>query len=31
MDHLQQTWHANRGRLLLRIRGPVPFETLQTF
>ena len=24
---LQRVWHANRGRLLLRTPGPVPFGT----
>ena len=25
IKHLQRVWHANRGRLLLRTPGPVPF------
>ena len=24
IEHLRRVWHADRGRLLLRIRGPVP-------
>ena len=26
IDHLQRVWHADRGRLLLRTPGPVPFK-----
>ena len=25
IEHLRQVWHADRGRLLLRTPGPVPF------
>ena len=27
IDHLRRVWHADRGRLLLRTPGPVPFGT----
>ena len=27
IEHLQQSWQADRGRLLLRTPGPVPFGT----
>ena len=27
IEHLQRVWHADRGRLLLRTPGPVPFGT----
>ena len=26
VEHLQRMWHTNRGRLLLRIPGPVPLR-----
>ena len=28
---MQRVWHANRGRLLLRTPGPVPFWDLHVF
>ena len=31
IGHLQQVWHADRGRLLLRTPGPVPLWDLQMF
>ena len=31
IEHLQRVRHANRGRLLLRTPGPVPFWDLQVF
>ena len=31
IEHLQQVWHANRGRLLLRTPGPVPLWDLHVF
>ena len=31
IEHMQQVWHANRGRLLLRTPGPVSLWDLHVF
>ena len=31
IEHLRRMWHANRGRLLLRTPGPIPYMTWDQF